>query len=384
MKISRFVLLMLAALFIIPVAAARAETAQLETPARYAFLLDVNTGTVLLEKNADELMSPASMSKLMTMVMVFEALKNGDLSLSDKFFISEEAWRRGGAKSGSSTMFAKLNSNIELKDLIPAVIVQSANDACIAIAEGMSGSEAEFARAMTRKARELGLEKSIFANATGWPDPGQKMTARELAKLAAHIIRTYPEYYPVFSQRKFTWNGITQSNRNPLLYQDIGADGLKTGHTQDSGYGLVASAVRNGRRLILVLNGLKSKKVRASEGRRLIDWGFRNFRPVKLAGAGKVLGKAHVWGGTSDTVDLVPGKDVFMLMPRTSRNAVRLSIRYTSPLKAPVAKNAPVATLVGSAPGARPLEMPLYAATSVARAGIFARGWGVVKSWLPF
>ncbi len=352
-----------------------------ETPAKFAYMIDVDTQTVLFAKNENTMMSPASMSKLMTLVMVFDALKSGDLTLDEKFFVSENAWRKGGAKSGSSTMFAKKDSSITLKNLLQGITVQSANDACIVIAEGMSGSEAEFARAMTRRAREIGLEKSIFSNSTGWPDKGQKMTAREIAKLALYIIRNYPEYYKYFSQKEFTWSGITQKNRNPLLYQNIGADGLKTGHTQESGYGLVASVVRDGRRIILAVNGLESKRARMVESRKLIDWGFRAFRPYKLFGEDAVIARAKVWGGNKLQVGLKAGKAVSMLMPRTSQRSLKVSVSYNSPLKAPIRKGDKVATLKAVAPGAAPFTLPLYAASSVERAGIIDRGMMQLKSF---
>ncbi len=351
-----------------------------ETSAKYAYLIDVDTQTVLFAKNENELMSPASMSKLMTLVMVFDALKAGHLKMDEKFYISENAWKKGGEKSGSSTMFAKKNTSISLKNLIQAVAVQSANDACIAIAEGMSGSEAEFARAMTRRAREIGLEKSTFANATGWPNPGQKMTVRELAMLAQFIIRNFPEYYKYYSQKSFTWSGIRQKNRNPLLYQNIGADGLKTGHTQESGYGLVASAVRGGQRLILAVNGLASKKARAEESRRMMDWGFRAFKPFALFDKDSVIGEAKVWGGQNAAVKLKTGRKITLLMPRTSRNAIKVSIAYKSPLIAPIRKGDQVAVLKARAPGAVPFSAPLYAVSDIERSGLIGRGMARLKA----
>ncbi len=344
-------------------------------------MIDVETQTVLFARNENTLMSPASMSKLMTLVMVFDALKAGDLSLEEKFFVSENAWRKGGAKSGSSTMFAKKDSSIALKDLLQGITVQSANDACIVIAEGMSGSEAEFARAMTRRAREIGLEKSIFSNSTGWPDKGQKMTAREIARLALYIIRNYPEYYKYFSQRKFTWNGITQKNRNPLLYQNIGADGLKTGHTKESGYGLVASVMRDGRRIVLAINGLESKRARMVESRKMIDWGFRAFKPYKLFDENVIIARAKVWGGDRGEIGLKAAKALSMLMPRTSQRSLKLSVSYNSPLKAPIRAGDEVATLKAVAPGAAAFTVPLYAANSVARVGVIDRGMMQLKSF---
>lgn len=359
------------------------QAAPFESPAAFVYMIDADTGTVLYEKNPDGLMAPASMSKLMTVVMVFDALKSGALTLEDKFHISENAWRRGGVKSGSSTMFAKLNSDISLKDLLLGVIVQSANDGCIAIAEGMSGTEAAFAGAMTRRAREIGLKNSIFANSTGWPHPDHKMTARELVRLADYIIRQYPGYYAYFSQKSFTWNGIKQNNRNPLIGRATGADGLKTGHTKESGYGLVASATRNGQRLILAMNGLKSSKQRAAEARKFIDWGFRAFRSFKLFDANFEIGRADVWGGESGSVGLASKTPVRGLMPLTSRNDISARIIYNSPLKAPVKSGAAVAKLVVSAPDGVQFSTDLVAMEDVSKAGLVSRGLGVLTHMLP-
>ncbi|NNF76914.1 MAG: D-alanyl-D-alanine carboxypeptidase, partial [Rhizobiales bacterium] len=303
-----------------------AYAATFATDARHAILIDAGTSEVLFEKNADGLMPPASMSKLMTMVMVFEALKGRQLTLEDKFFVSENAWRSGGATSGGSTMYAKVNSDLRLEDLIRGVIVQSANDACIAIAEGLAGSEEAFGEAMTKRARELGLEKSVFKNATGLPDPEHKMTARELAKLARYIIYKLPEFYKYYSEREFTWNKITQQNRNPLLYMDIGADGLKTGYTREAGYGLVASAVRDGRRLIMVLGGMKSSKARRVEARKLLDWGFRRFRSFVLFQRGQTVGHARVWGGTEGWVQLMSKEPVRVMLTPDERKQVRAEV----------------------------------------------------------
>ena len=270
-----------------------------ETRAAHAILVDAATDTVLFQKAPDERMPPASMAKLMTTAVVFDAVKSGKLKLADEFVVSENAWRQGGTKSGGSTMFAKLNSSISVDDLVHGIIIQSGNDACITIAEGMAGTEATFANMMNEEARTIGLTGSHFVNSTGLPDPEQYMTARDLAKLAKYIIDGFPESYKIYGEREFTWNRIKQPNRNPLLDMNIGADGLKTGFTDEAGYGLVGSAVRDGQRLIMVIAGTASEKERAAESRKLLDWGFRAFERVSLFGQGEVVGEARVFGGTA-------------------------------------------------------------------------------------
>jgi D-alanyl-D-alanine carboxypeptidase (penicillin-binding protein 5/6) len=272
--------------------AARAQGQPFQSTAPFAVLLDSDTGAVLYEKAADDLMVPASMAKLMTLEVLFNEIAQGRVRLEDEFVISESAWRRGGGVSGGSTMFAVLNSRVKVSDLILGMAVQSGNDAAIAVAEAIAGSEGAFATRMTARARELGLRKSTFTNATGMGDPDQKVTARELAQLANHIVRTYPELYKAFGQREFTWNKIRQQNRNPLLTMEIGADGLKTGNITESGFGLVGSAVQNGQRLIVVVNGLKTGKDRADEARRLLTWGFRSFESREIFPAGAVIADA--------------------------------------------------------------------------------------------
>ncbi len=314
--------------------ATNANAAKFDTAARHAILVDAGSGKILYEKDADKLMLPASMSKLMTMVMVFEALKSGQLKLSDNFYISENAWRRGGASSGGSTMYAKLNTDISLENLIRGVTVQSANDACIAIAEGISGSEEAFGEAMTKRAKEIGLQNSTFANATGLPHPKHRMTVRDLAKLARHIIYKLPKYYFYYNEKEFTWNKISQKNRNPLLYMNIGADGLKTGYTREAGYGLVASAIRDGRRLIMVLAGMKSSKARRIEARKLLDWGFRRFRSFVLFQRGQTVDHARVWGGTESWVQLMAKEPIKVMLTPEERNNVKAEVVYDGPLRA--------------------------------------------------
>lgn len=349
------------------------------TSAKFALLMDANSGAILLEKNADQLMSPASMSKVMTMIMVFEALKAGDLSLTDKFHISENAWRRGGATSGGSTMYAKLNSSIALEDLIKGVIIQSGNDACIAIAEGMAGTEETFAQNMTLRARELGLKKSTFMNATGLPHPRHKTTARELALMARHIIYNLSDYYSYYAQKEFTWNKIKQSNRNPLLYQNIGADGLKTGFTAESGYGLVASAKRKGQRLILVINGLQSRKQRSREARKLIDWGFRAFKPFTVFKANEQVGYASVWGGEKPYVKLISREPISVLLTPGQRQNIKAEIVYRGPIQAPIAPGKQVAKLrLTAGDSAISHELPLYTGETVKRGTLLARAFAAV------
>lgn len=357
-------LLFLAALTLFAAFPARAEV--FESRAEHAILVDAGTDTVLFAKDAEVRMPPASMAKLMTISVIFDALKSGKLKLDDEFVVSENAWRNGGASSGGSTMFAKLGSSIKLDDLIHAIIIQSANDGCIIVAEGMAGSEAAFAGMMNAEAKKIGLTNSHFANATGLPDPDQYVTAHDLARLAKHIITDFPEYYPIYSQTEFTWNKIRQQNRNPLLDMGIGADGLKTGYTEESGYGLVGSAVVDGQRLILVINGTKSEKERAEEARKLMDWGFRAFERVSYFAAGEPIGDARVFGGDAGSVGLVSKVPVDVLLPRGTTTVVKGRIVYEGPVAAPVTAGQEIGTLKLTTAGDQPLrEAKLYAADDV-------------------
>ncbi|HVY18540.1 MAG TPA: D-alanyl-D-alanine carboxypeptidase family protein [Bauldia sp.] len=347
-------------------AAAPARAEVFESRAEHAILIDAETDSVLFGKDAEVRMPPASMAKLMTMAVVFDALKTGKLKLTDEFVVSENAWRHGGATSGGSTMFAKLGSSIKLDDLIHAIIIQSANDGCIIVAEGMAGSEANFAGLMNAEAKKLGLTDSHFTNATGLPDPDQYVTAHDLARLAKHIITDFAEYYPIYSQTEFTWNKIRQQNRNPLLDMGIGADGLKTGYTEESGYGLVGSAVRDGQRLILVVNGTKSEKERSEEARKLMDWGFRAFERVNYFAAGEPIGEARVFGGDAGGVQLVSKVPVDVLLPRGATTQVKGRIVYQGPIPAPVASGQQIGTLQLTTADDQPLrDAPLYAAQDV-------------------
>ncbi|WP_201836997.1 D-alanyl-D-alanine carboxypeptidase family protein [Microvirga zambiensis] len=339
--------------------AARAQGFQTIAPT--AILMDAESHAVLFEKNADELTAPASMAKTMTAEVVFNEIKSGRLNFDSEFMISENAWRKGGAGSGGSAMFARVNTNVRLEDLLRGLIVQSGNDAAIAIAEGISGTEDNFARKMNERAKQIGLTKSTFRNATGYGHPEQKTTVRDLAKLALYIIETYPDLYKIFGEREFTWNKIRQQNRNPLLFLDIGADGLKTGNIDESGFGLIGSAVQNDQRLIVVVNGLKTAKDRAAESRKLLDWGFRAFESQQLFAAGQVVGEAQVFGGNRRSLPLVSQKPVRVLVPRGDGERVTARIVYTGPLKAPVQKGTEVARLQVNRGDMQAVEMPLYA-----------------------
>jgi len=374
---------LLLALLMLPIWHMLAQAAEFRTRARHAIIMDAASGEVFFNKNADMLMPPASMSKIMTMVVVFDMLKKGQLSEDDEFEISVDAWKRGGAPSGGSTMYAKPGERIKLRDLMRGVIVVSANDAAIAIAEGISGSEEAFAQLMTRHARSIGLTKSTFANATGLPDPRHRMTARELALLARYLIHTFPEYYKLYSIREFEWNGIRQRNRNPLLGRYPGADGVKTGFTRESGYGLVASAVRDGRRLIAVISGLRSKRERAEEARKILDFGFRQFRPLRLYRANERVGKVRVWGGEKDFVPLVVHEDITVRLTDGERQRARLKVRYEGPLAAPVRAGQKVGELMVFVGKKKVASWPLYTGEDVAEdEAMFGRAMDTVKAWL--
>jgi D-alanyl-D-alanine carboxypeptidase (penicillin-binding protein 5/6) len=335
------------------------------TSAPQAMLIEADSGSILYERDADKLIYPASLAKLMTAEYVFNEVKQGRLKLDDEFIISEDAWRRGGAPSRTSSMFAPIHSKVRVEDLLRSVIIQSGNDASIALAEGIAGNERTFADRMTKRAREIGLAHSTFMNATGLPDPDQKVTVRELAKLARHIIHTYPEFYKIYGEPEFTWNKIRQYNRNPLLKVDIGADGLKTGYTKESGYGLVGSAVQNGLRLIVVVAGLDTANERANEGRKLLEWGFRSFQSRLLFAEGQAIGDAKVYGGDRGRVPLIPAKAVRIMLPRNANDKIIARIVYTGPVPAPVKKGQQIGRLKVWRNDAVALEMPLYAGADV-------------------
>jgi serine-type D-Ala-D-Ala carboxypeptidase (penicillin-binding protein 5/6) len=343
-----------------------------QTGAPTAILIEAESGSVLYEKNADMLVPPASLSKLMTTEVVLNQIKDGKLQPSDEFAVSENAWRRGGAPSHTSSMFAPIHSRVSVDNLLHSVIIQSGNDACIVLAEGIAGSEQKFAELMTKRARELGLSKSTFGNSNGLPDPKQLMTARELALLARHIVLTYPDYYHLYGESEFTWNKIRQMNRNPLLAMNIGADGLKTGFIKEAGYGLVGSAVQNGIRLIVVINGAKTDKERAEEAKKLIEWGFHNFRAEPLFAEGQTIAEAKTYGGERSHVPLTADRVVSLMVSRTAREKIIARVVYSGPVPAPVEKGQPIGTLKVWRSDALVLEVPLQAAERV-ETGSFAQ-----------
>jgi len=335
------------------------------TRADHAILMDHQSGTVLFQKNADEPMAPASMAKLMTLAVTFDALETGRLSMDDEFFISEYAWREGGAASGGSTMFAELGSQVAVEDLVRSVIIQSGNDASIALAEGIAGTEETFARVMNDMADRLGLNDSNFTNSTGLPDPDMHVTARDLADLARYIIDEYPDYYPIFAEPSFTWNDIDQSNRNVLLDDGIGVDGLKTGHTEEAGYGIVASTTEGGRRLIAVLHGLESSGARAEEARKLVTWGSRAFELIPSFAEGEIVGRANVYGGENPSVGLVGDGPLELYLPRGGRRCLTGEISYQAPIRPPVVEGDRLAELRVYCNDQLIQSAPLYAAEPV-------------------
>ena len=350
-----------------------ARAQDFDTSAPFAILIDADSGTVLFEKDADKAMAPASMGKLMLVEYVFHALKEGRLAMTDEFVISENAWRKGGASSGGSTMFAKLDSSVPLEDLLHGIIIQSGNDACIAVAEGLAGSEIAFSDVMNKRAKEIGMRDSTFRNSTGLPDPDQKVTARDLAILARKIVLDYPEYYPIFAIPDFEWNGINQRNRNPLLTMGIGADGLKTGHTEESGYGLVGSAKSNTQRRIVVVNGLESSRARAEEARKLMEWGFRTFRQVTLFEDDEVVAEAKVFGGTQGRVQLKAKGAIRVLVSRSNADSLKGRAVYTGPIEAPIEPGTEVGALKIFQDERLIQETPLYTAETIGKGELHER-----------
>lgn len=354
----------------------------LETKAAHAFMIDAETGTVLYSKSADDPMPPASLAKLMTAELVFDALKNGRVRLSDEFPVSEHAWRTGGAPSGTATMFAAVNSSVPLEALVQGIIVHQANDACIIVAESMAGSEQTFAARMTERARALGLEKSTFVNPTGLPAEGQQVTVREVALLSQHLWREYPEYYRYYAQPEFEWNRIRQRNRNPLLRLNMGADGLATGFTEGVGYAIAASAERQGSRLFAALGGIPTEEERVEETRKILEWGFDAFEQREIFAAGELVGEAYVYGGEKGTVALRAEGPLSALLPVADSEHVSARVVYEGPVSAPVEEGAPVGRLEIRIGDMVSRQVPLYAAETVGRGTLHQRALDAARELL--
>ncbi len=340
----------------------------IDTQAPHAMIIEAETGAVLLDKGADERIPPASMSKVMTAYLVFDMLKQGRAKLEDELPVSERAWRTQGSK-----MFVPLGGRIKIEDLIRGMVVQSGNDACVVLAEGLAGSETAFVEKMNQKASEIGLTQSHFADVGGLPNPDHYMTARDLATLALRTITDFPEYYHYYGEKDYSFNNINQGNRNPLIYRDIGADGLKTGHTEEAGYSLLASVHRDKRRIIMVLGGLPTMKARAQESERLIEWAFREFNDYQLFAAGDKVDDAELWLGTEAKVPLTVAKDLVVTMPRKSRKDMKVTIAYDKPVPAPIKKGQEIGKVVVTAPDMAQVETPLIAAAGVDRMGPLGR-----------
>ncbi len=355
---------------------AQTPVGPLDTAARYAVIVDFNTGATLLDKDADAAMTPSSMTKLMTAYIVYGMLKSGRLKLDQELPVSERAWRMGGSK-----MFVQIGTQVRVEDLIRGMIVQSGNDACIVLAEGIAGSEEQFVVLMNQKAKELGLTQSNFRNATGWPDADHRMSARDIATLAARLIRDFPEYYKYDSEKSFKYNNIDQGNRNPLVQKGL-ADGLKTGHTEDGGYGIVVSAERGGRRVIVVLNGMASMKQRGEESERLLEWAFREFEDVTLFTAGDTIEQVPVWLGAQPSVPLVGGRDLIVTMPRNWRTTAKVTVEYASPIRAPVARGSTLGRLAVAGTGVPDMSVPLLAGADVPRLGLPRRAIAVLTHYV--
>ena len=337
-----------------------AFASEIETNARQAILVDVGTMTVLMEKNAQERMPTSSMSKVITIYEVFQALEDGRLQLTDTLPVSEKAWKKGGSK-----MFVEVGSEVTVEDLIRGVVIQSGNDATIVLAEGLAGTEDAFAENLNARAKTLGMANSHFTNASGWPDPEHYSTAHDLAILSVRLIQDFPQYYSYFSEKEFTYNGITQANRDPLLYKNIGADGIKTGHTEVAGYGLIGSAVQEGRRLILVVNGLGSETEREQEAVRLLRWGFAEFTNTKLFDSGQKVAFAPVWLGAADQVSLITDRDVSTIVQRGKGDQLKVDAVFDTPVHAPIEKGQRLGTLEVRSGNYPAREYPLFAGEDV-------------------
>lgn len=353
--------------------------AAFETRAAEAYVVETGTNTVLLDKEADRPVPPASMAKMMTVAVVFDAIKSGRLSLEDEFTVSENAWRTGGAPSGTSTMFAALKSSIRVEDLLKGVMVQGANDGCIILAEGLAGSEANFVELMNARARALGLRDSTFVNATGLPAEGQSVTMRELVLLARHLATEYPALFAYYAMPEFTWNKITQRNRNPLLRMNIGADGVLTGYTEESGYALVGSARSAGKRVLAAIGGLKSDKERAEEAQKLFQWIAGGFEKADLFAAEQVVGRIPVYGGDRPDLAVRTETPIGILLPTDGSGVPIASIVYQGPLAAPVEEGTQIGMLRLSSGEGLVQEAPLYAAETVPLGPLHRRAFDAFK-----
>jgi serine-type D-Ala-D-Ala carboxypeptidase (penicillin-binding protein 5/6) len=347
--------------------------------APHAILIDGENGSVLWERDADKLIFPASLGKLMTAEYVFHLIEERSVNIDDEYRVSENAWRKGGAPSHGSTMFAQLGSKVSVDNLLHGMIIQSANDACIVLAEAIAGNEAEFGRKLTERAREIGLAKSVFTNSNGLPDPGEQVTTRELALLARHIILNYPDFYKLFGEKEFTWNNIRQQNRNPLLAMLAGADGLKTGFTKEAGYGLVGSAVQDNLRLIVVINGAKTAKERAEDAKKLLEWGFRNFEKRVLFAQGVTLGSAKVFGGADGHVPLQATGPVTIMVPKAGGERLIARIVYQGPVPAPIKEGQRIGNIKVWRNNQVVLEQPLHAAAPIEKGNISQRALDAVS-----
>lgn len=350
-----------------------------ETAARNAILMDYDTGEYLFEKNIAESVPPASMSKLMTVYVLMSKIKDGSVKLDDTFSVSENAWRKGGAATGGSTMFLSIGDNVSVENLIKGIVIQSGNDACIVVAENLAGSEEDFVILMNKTAKKLGLKNSHFENATGLPHPDHRMSMEDLAILARHIINEFPELYHYFSQKEFVYNNIKQGNRNPLLYTMKGADGLKTGHTEEAGFCLAASATKGERRLIEVMSGMTSNRERSEEAERLMSWGFREFGNFKIINKGQELAEAKVWYGNEKSVKLTVSEDVLKTVHRSQQENVKVTAEFDEPVKAPIKKGQVVGNVKIEIENQSPLNVPLVAAQDVAETGLLGKFWANVK-----
>jgi serine-type D-Ala-D-Ala carboxypeptidase (penicillin-binding protein 5/6) len=354
-------------------AAAQLAADPLNTNAAHAYIMDGDNGLPLYSKRGDEPMVPASMSKLMLYYLVFERIRDGRLKLDEELTVSEHAWRTGGAGTDGSTMFLPIHSKVTVQDLLKGAIIVSGNDACIVLAEGIAGSEEAYAREATARAKELGLTASTFVNATGLDDPGQRMSAHDIALIAYRIIKDFPQYYPMFSEPEFTFNRTRQYNRNPLLRELQGADGVKTGHLEVSGFGLVGSAVRDGKRRIIVLNGLKSETERKTEAPRIMRAAFVDFTTSKLVDKGAQVAEADVWLGSKEKVPLVSTQEAMIGVHVNALKGVKAEVVYKGPLLAPVKEGDIVGDLVITVPGSKDIKIPVAAGASVQKLGLFGR-----------